>query len=130
MEEEIDSTQLENVSKEAVEYFAQEGLQRISIAFSVEKPQKIGAHDLQLKVGSVSIKAAFDENRQLVLQFLKEKLQLNQLSLEVIVEKTIVEQDVKIPTGMKSGAERFKEMLQENPSLILLKEKFNLDVEK
>ena len=88
------------------------------------RPELTESRDITVKVVTTSQEAELTKNRATLLSYLRKQLKNSTVQLEVIVEKNEKTATVKTFTA----ADKLNAMMQKNPALHTLKEKFNLDI--
>jgi DNA polymerase-3 subunit gamma/tau len=87
-------------------------------------PVKKGAHELELKLRNATQQNEINKEKIPLLRALKQTLNNNYISLVISLS-----QDDNGPRKAFTAADKFKLMLEKNPALKELKNKFGLDIE-
>ncbi len=87
-------------------------------------PELTENKDIVVKVQSTFQEEELIKNRGDLTNFLREQIENYSIQIEVIVEKN----DAKVSVKAFTAADKLNAMIQKNPALQTLKEKFNLDI--
>ena len=88
---------------------------------NMDQPQLNEAFLMSMTVPNQIIQQEIDRNKFELLQFLRDKLENDHLDLQVIVKEEMNEKYIFTPE------EKYKKMVEQNPSIALLKDTFDLE---
>ena len=105
-------------------YIAQldsKGKKIMAANLNMDQPQLNEAFLMSMTVPNQIIQQEIDRNKFELLQFLRDKLENDHLDLQVIVKEEMNEKYIFTPE------EKYKKMVEQNPSIALLKDTFDLE---
>ena len=88
---------------------------------NLNQPQLNESFLMSMTVPNQIIQQEIDRNKFELLQFLRDKLENDHLELEVIVKEEMNEKYIFTPE------EKYKKMVEQNPSIALLRDTFDLE---
>ncbi|MGV6832286.1 MAG: DNA polymerase III subunit gamma/tau [bacterium] len=98
-----------------------QGQRNLASILKIDEP-KVKEHTIYLEFPNETNKVELERNQGPLLQFIRKKLNNFKINLDITVNETIEKQYVFSPV------EKYQRLIEKNPSLELLKKKFDLDI--
>ena len=121
--DEFTQNELENQWREYLEDVKKSGKQRVYSSFINKKPELTTDFTANLLLDNEIQHSYFEEEKSTMLQFLQKRLNNYSLSFNISIAESARQLDPY------TADEKFQYMAEKNPNLVLLRQKFDLDIE-
>lgn len=124
---EISSVKFADALAELIEQLRLQKKVTLHSQLKLYPPALVDNKRVEFRVNTSVLKEAFTSNRDLIAEFLKSKLGVSRINLQVVMVENVEAQNT--PAKAMTVQERFDHLARKNPKLLELKNKLNMNLE-